>query len=325
MMPQIMRETFAGRVWTWRLATALLLAIVAWIPAPGRLATTLIFAVAAALLGLQSVTSHAVDKGAFAIAVHFAHEAAAGLWIGALVALLIGATYGHAGAEWLRAATQRVSKIAGWSVAALVVTGAIRAWDALGLHLDLLVNSIYGRTLLWKVGTAATVILIGGYNRYRLVGSVGESSARRFADSQRGRGMRSAGGSDRVVGSISEYTAAALSNVRLASNGNRISKRNIYMSTHCNLRSLVMAVVIDGRACWRLLDAISDSESGAAASVLTDTKLVDQNGNTISLSSLKGKPMVVDFIYTSCPGPCLMETAKLQTSRCDWATTSARR
>jgi len=60
----------------------------------------------------------------------------------------------------------------------LIVTGAIRAWDALGLRLDLLVNSIYGRTLLWKVGTAATVILIGGYNRYRLVGSVGESSAR---------------------------------------------------------------------------------------------------------------------------------------------------
>ncbi len=178
VMPQIMRETFAGRVWTWRLVAALLLAIVAWIPVPGRLATTLIFAVSAALLGLQSVTSHAVDKGAFAIAVHFAHQVAAGLWIGALVSLLRGATYGHAGAEWLRAATPRVSKIAGWSVAALVVTGAIRAWDALGLHYDLLVNSIYGRTLLWKVGTAATVILIGGYNRYRLVGSIGESSAR---------------------------------------------------------------------------------------------------------------------------------------------------
>ena len=49
----------------------------------------------------------------------------------------------------------------------------------------------------------------------------------------------------------------------------------------------------------------------ASASCLTDTKLVDQNGETISLASLKGKPMVVDFIYTSCPGPCLMETAKL--------------
>lgn len=82
------------------------------------------------------------------------------------------------------------------------------------------------------------------------------------------------------------------------------------MSTHFNLRSLVMVVAITSSlliaaGCHR------DSESGAAASVLTDTKLVDQNGNTVSLTSLKGKPLVVDFIYTSCPGPCLMETAKL--------------
>jgi copper transport protein len=135
------------------------------------------FVISAALLGFQSVTSHAVDKGAFAISIHFVHQAAAGMWIGALVSLLIGAS-GHAGADWLRSATSRVSTIAGWSVAALIVTGLIRAWEALGLQLDLLVNSIYGRTLMWKVGTAATVILIGGYNRYRLVGLVGESSAR---------------------------------------------------------------------------------------------------------------------------------------------------
>ena len=176
-MPQIMRETLAGRVWTWRLATALMLALAAWIPAPGRLATALMFGISTVLLALQSLTSHAVDKGAFAIAIHFVHQAAAGMWIGALISLLIGAS-GRAGADWLRAATSRVSRIAGWSVAALIATGAIRAWDALGLRFDLLVNSLYGRTLLWKVGTAATVILIGGYNRYRLVGTVGESSAR---------------------------------------------------------------------------------------------------------------------------------------------------
>jgi len=147
MMPEIMRETFAGRVWTWRLATALLLALVAWIPAPSRFATTLIFAVSAVLLVFQSVTSHAIDKGAFAIAAHFVHQTAAGMWIGALVSLLIGATYGHAGAEWLRAATPRVSAVAGWSVGVLVVTGAIRAWDALGLHLDLLVNCVDQRLI----------------------------------------------------------------------------------------------------------------------------------------------------------------------------------
>jgi protein SCO1 len=52
-------------------------------------------------------------------------------------------------------------------------------------------------------------------------------------------------------------------------------------------------------------------DSAAAAGSLTDTKLVDQNGKTLSLAAFKGKPLVVDFIYTSCPGPCLMETAKL--------------
>jgi putative copper export protein len=177
-IPLIMRATFSGRMWTWRLVVAVLLALAAWIPAPGRLASMLILVNSAALLALQSITSHAVDHGAFAIAAHFAHQAAAGTWIGALVSLLIGATYGRAGVDWMRAATARVSTVAGWSVAALVATGLIRAWDALGLRVDLLVNSIYGRTLLWKVGTAATVILIGGYNRYRLVGSVEESSAR---------------------------------------------------------------------------------------------------------------------------------------------------
>lgn len=176
-MPEIMRETFAGRVWTWRLATALLLALAAWIPAPGRLATASLAGISGTLLALQSVTSHAVDHGAFAIAIHFTHQAAAGMWLGALVFLLMGAVE-HTDARWLRAATPRVSKVAGWSVAVLLVTGAIRAWDALGLRFDLLINSIYGRTLLWKVGTAATVILIGGYNRYRLVGSVGEAPAR---------------------------------------------------------------------------------------------------------------------------------------------------
>jgi putative copper export protein len=135
-------------------------------------------AISAALLVCQSVTSHAIDGGAYAVAIHFVHQVAAGLWLGALVSLLVGATVGRARAEWLSWASGRVSKIAGWSVAALVVTGAIRAWYAMGLHFDLLLYSLYGRTLLWKLATAATVILIGGYNRYRLVPAIGEASAR---------------------------------------------------------------------------------------------------------------------------------------------------
>jgi cytochrome oxidase Cu insertion factor (SCO1/SenC/PrrC family) len=83
------------------------------------------------------------------------------------------------------------------------------------------------------------------------------------------------------------------------------------MSIQNNLRSVVivaamMSSMLASAGCNR------DSQgSGESASVLTDAKLVDQNGNAVALSSLKGKPLVVDFIYTSCPGPCLMETAKL--------------
>jgi protein SCO1/2 len=83
------------------------------------------------------------------------------------------------------------------------------------------------------------------------------------------------------------------------------------MSIQNNLRSVVivaamMSGMLASAGCNR------DSQGSAeSASVLTDAKLVDQNGNAVALSSLKGKPLVVDFIYTSCPGPCLMETAKL--------------
>ena len=82
------------------------------------------------------------------------------------------------------------------------------------------------------------------------------------------------------------------------------------MSIHYNLRSLIIIVAMT--SLFAVAGCHRDSAGSAAAeSVLTDAKLVDQNGETVALTSLKGKPMVVDFIYTSCPGPCLMETAKL--------------
>ena len=76
-----------------------------------------------------------------------------------------------------------------------------------------------------------------------------------------------------------------------------------------NLRSLGIVLAL-ASSLFAAAGCHSGSTADGTASVLTDTKLVDQNGNTVVLSSLKGKPLVVDFIYTSCPGPCLMETAK---------------
>jgi protein SCO1/2 len=39
--------------------------------------------------------------------------------------------------------------------------------------------------------------------------------------------------------------------------------------------------------------------------------LIDQHGTSVSLASLKGKPVLIDFIYTSCASTCPTLTAKM--------------
>jgi len=41
-----------------------------------------------------------------------------------------------------------------------------------------------------------------------------------------------------------------------------------------------------------------------------DFTLIDQDGNTMQLSGLRGKVVLLDFIYTSCPGPCPLLSRK---------------
>jgi cytochrome oxidase Cu insertion factor (SCO1/SenC/PrrC family) len=52
-------------------------------------------------------------------------------------------------------------------------------------------------------------------------------------------------------------------------------------------------------------------DAAGSADCLPAISLIDQNGNHVSLASLRGKPVLVDFIYTSCPGPCSTLTSKL--------------
>jgi len=47
------------------------------------------------------------------------------------------------------------------------------------------------------------------------------------------------------------------------------------------------------------------------ADCLPDVQMTDQFGKKMSLASLKGKYTVIDFIYTSCPGPCLTLTSRM--------------
>src|SRR5208283_5110339 len=83
--------------------------------------------------------------------------------------------------------------------------------------------------------------------------------------------------------------------------------------------SLMMLVVLVGVVtqigCRR--PAVDLGERGGfevrnTSDCLPDITLVDQHGRNVSLASLKGKPVLFDFIYTTCPGPCLLLTAQMK-------------
>jgi protein SCO1/2 len=47
-------------------------------------------------------------------------------------------------------------------------------------------------------------------------------------------------------------------------------------------------------------------------SSLPNVMLIDQYGQRMALASLKGRPVLFDFIYTSCPGPCQLLTQHMK-------------
>ncbi len=83
--------------------------------------------------------------------------------------------------------------------------------------------------------------------------------------------------------------------------------------------SLTMLVVFAGAVtligCRRPAEDIGERggfEVRNTSDCLPDITLVDQHGRNVSLASLKGKPVLFDFIYTTCPGPCLLLTTQMK-------------
>jgi protein SCO1/2 len=58
-------------------------------------------------------------------------------------------------------------------------------------------------------------------------------------------------------------------------------------------------------------EARGDYPAANGNNCLPEVSLVDQHGSVVSLASLKGKPVLIDFIYTSCASTCPMLTAKM--------------
>jgi protein SCO1/2 len=82
--------------------------------------------------------------------------------------------------------------------------------------------------------------------------------------------------------------------------------------------SLLLIALAAFPACEENTAAVPAPEVNSAGSYaatntadcLPDIKLVDQYGRTVPLASLKGRPVLIDFFYTTCPNVCPMLTAK---------------
>lgn len=168
-LPQVMRETHLGRIWLWSFPVTVFLMIVAWMPGYRPIKIAILGIVTGVLLALMSLSSHAIDRGAIAVAVYFFHEVAAALWIGAILGLRLGAVYGGLGPEWVGQTAPRVSKLAGWIVTLLILSGLYTAYHSLDADPQRLIYAAYGRTLVVKICAASVVLLIGAYNRYWLI------------------------------------------------------------------------------------------------------------------------------------------------------------
>jgi putative copper resistance protein D len=177
LLPQVIRETHFGHVWSWSFPLTLALLVIPWTPGRGRSKTVVLGLVACALLLLVSFSSHAIDRGTIAVIVYFIHEVAAALWIGAILGLWFGAVRGHLGSAWVLQTAPRVSSVAGWTVTILILSGLYTAYYSLGADPHRLIDAAYGRTLVDKICAAMLVLLIGAYNRYWVMPAVSESSA----------------------------------------------------------------------------------------------------------------------------------------------------
>ena len=97
-----------------------------------------------------------------------------------------------------------------------------------------------------------------------------------------------------------------------------VIERAIGLST--TVRTFACALLLVASAVFSACEAapVPAPEVNAAGSYaatntadcLPDINLVDQYGRTTSLASLKGRPVLIDFFYATCPNVCPMLTAK---------------
>jgi len=183
VIPLILRRTHFGQVWLARLALLCAAFVAAWLRSRAALVALTALAIGVGLT--TAVTGHAGDRGDLSLlaAVDSVHILASSVWIGGLIALAALAARGSE--PWppsvLSTVARRFSRLAGWSLLAVVLTGGYNTWAEVA-PLETLWTTAYGRTLSVKIATVLVVVWLGALCRYAIVA--------RLAGRDRGLGAR---------------------------------------------------------------------------------------------------------------------------------------
>ena len=174
----LLTETQFGLAWQWRGGIAGLL-VVALLLAQGsskraRWSAGAGIVLGVALSGSLAWSGHgAATPGAIGdlhLAADIMHLVVAGLWLGGLLPfaeILLCAMHGSLPIADAAEVTRRFSTLAAASVAALLLTGIVNSWVLVGT-ISGLVNTLYGRLLLVKIGLFLLMFAFAAVNRIRL-------------------------------------------------------------------------------------------------------------------------------------------------------------
>ena len=166
-LPIVLTRTHFGAIWLVRaVALGLLLVVSLAGGRPVRIAG-LLLSLCIALT--TSLTGHAGDWGdrSLAVLADWIHAVAAGTWIGGLFGLALAVFPDRARwpAALLGQIARRFSRLAGYCLLAVVVTGAYNVWIQVPGP-SALWTTTYGEALIVKLVLAAALAFVGCANRY---------------------------------------------------------------------------------------------------------------------------------------------------------------
>jgi len=169
-VPVILVRTHFGHVWLVRFT--LLGGTLCLAGSMARAARAVMLLMALAIAFTTTATGHAGDWGDVSptAVIDYLHVAASSLWVGGLLSLVILGRPSVAGwrSAQFRTIGQRFSRLAGWSLLAVVLSGSYNAWVQVATPSGMWTTT-YGRVLSIKLAIVVVLISLGAISRYTIV------------------------------------------------------------------------------------------------------------------------------------------------------------